>query len=406
MDTVEGVTCPAWIPNCRPQHNTLKSCHFSCGAYCQSLRGDGPCFSGDDEGEGVECKFGYRGAKYTPDPSLRDESGWLEGKEHWEEGGPDDCMTCPVGFQILPEYGDGTGRCVPCPDGWLDPATGRIVQPGCAGGQFVGLAPGAGGEPGQLEASADYEDVAGCEPTAEIPEPGAKVLAKIPDDVLKTSPFFANYTEEWYTGVIYGWDKEADILSVKFDDGGPLVEYDPGVPASLGTDVIPLPDVGDKVTVSQTYWDSCCDDEYDPKKSGPLVIGEIGEVLRVITPQDGHGGGYSVLSPDGRKWIYSTGEVLKLVGEVKCPLPGEVTLNTVGQVPNNLLELKDLPKGGSAQPDKWWQKAAVDPDCCCCARDLWVGCWGWCGDGTTPKSLHDHGPKRFRAGYGTTTAPY
>ncbi len=26
---------------------------------------------------------------------------WLEGKQHWAEGGPDDCMTCPVGEQQL-----------------------------------------------------------------------------------------------------------------------------------------------------------------------------------------------------------------------------------------------------------------------------------------------------------------
>ena len=41
-----------------------------------------------------------------------------------------------------------------------------------------------------------------------------------------------------------------------------------------------------------------------------------------------------------------------------------------------------------------------DPECCCCTRDLWVGCWGWCGDGSdsTP-TLADSAPA-FRAGEG------
>ena len=93
--------------------------------------------SGDADGEGRDCKFGYRGATQTPSLADEEESGWLEKPSMWAKGGPKDCMTCPVGFKIKPLYGDGTGPCVPCADGWVDSDTGLITEEGCAGGAWM-----------------------------------------------------------------------------------------------------------------------------------------------------------------------------------------------------------------------------------------------------------------------------
>ena len=41
-----------------------------------------------------------------------------------------------------------------------------------------------------------------------------------------------------------------------------------------------------------------------------------------------------------------------------------------------------------------------DPECCCCTRDLWVGCWGWCGDGSDSTPTLAHMAPAFRAGEG------
>ena len=46
----------------------------------------------------------YRGAPRTPDPSVKENSGWLEGKKHWKEGGASDCITCPVGFKVWANF--------------------------------------------------------------------------------------------------------------------------------------------------------------------------------------------------------------------------------------------------------------------------------------------------------------
>ena len=69
-----------------------------------------------------------------------------------------------------------------------------------------------------------------------------------------------------------------------------------------------------------------------------------------------------------------------------------VKINPVGNEMNQLKEVDDLPDGMKALPE--------DPECCCCTRDLWVGCWGWCGDGSdsTP-TLSEKAPP-FRAGEG------
>lgn len=96
FDSPPDITCPTFIPNCKPQYNTLKECDFSCGSYCQAIRGDGPCLSGDSAGEGRDCKFGYRGASQTPSLADEEESGWLEKASMWAEGGPKDCMTVCV----------------------------------------------------------------------------------------------------------------------------------------------------------------------------------------------------------------------------------------------------------------------------------------------------------------------
>jgi hypothetical protein len=220
FDSLPDVTCPTFIPNCKPQFNTLKECDFSCGAYCQAIRGDGPCLSGDAEGEGRDCKFGYRGASQTPSLSDEEESGWLEKPSAWPKGGPKDCMTCPVGFKIKPLYGDGTGPCIPCADGWVDSDTGLIKEPGCGGGQYVTLE--AGAEPGAALPTDKYSVVAGCLPTPEAPTDGTQILAKIPDD-LKDLPFFADYKGELYPAQVLGTDTEEEKMAIKFADGGPFV---------------------------------------------------------------------------------------------------------------------------------------------------------------------------------------
>ena len=290
FDSPPQVTCPSFIPNCKPQHNTLKECDFSCGAYCQAIRGDGPCLSGDAEGEGRDCKFGYRGASLTPSLADEEESGWLEKPSMWAKGGPKDCMTCPVGFKIKPLYGDGTGPCMPCAEGWVDSDTGLITEAGCAGGQYVKLTPGE--EPGQALPSDDYSVVAGCTPTPEVPVTGAQILAKVPAD-LKDSSFFENYAGDYYPAQvscappaappaarplglgpvppgalcvcvrragqrvrhasvcdaaavpqILGQDADEDKLAIKFADGGPFVGLDPGIDATaLGDEFVALPKV-------------------------------------------------------------------------------------------------------------------------------------------------------------------
>ena len=52
------------------------------------------------------------------------------------------------------------------------------------------------------------------------------------------------------------------------------------------------------------------------------------------------------------------------------------------------------------EPPAGMEAVPEDPECCCCTRDLWVGCWGWCGDGSdsTP-TLADDAPA-FRGGEG------
>ena len=320
FDSPPKVTCPAFIPNCKPQLNTLEECDFSCGAYCQAIRGDGPCLSGLSDGEGRDCKFGYRGASQTPSLADEEESGWLEKPSAWSQGGPKDCMTCPVGFKIKPMYGDGTGPCIPCEEGWVDSDTGLITEPGCGGGQFVTLAPGE--EPGQALPTEEYSVVAGCLPTPDLPTDGAEILVKIPDD-LKETPFFASYQSEFYPAQVLGTDPEEDKMAVKFVDGGPFVGLDPGIDSTkLGEDYVPLPKVGDKVTLATEYWDSCCAEEYDPSKAGPLRLGDVGEVYYAAPADAEDEVPYAVLAPNGVKWMYGAGQVLPLVGEIKCSLPG------------------------------------------------------------------------------------
>jgi hypothetical protein len=76
-------------------------------------------------------------------------------------------MTCPVGFKVKPLYGDGTGPCIPCADSWVDSETGLIKEPGCGGGEYVTLEPGA--EPGAALPTDQYSVVAGCLPTPDSP---------------------------------------------------------------------------------------------------------------------------------------------------------------------------------------------------------------------------------------------
>ena len=90
----------------RKQESTLRCTHarvLCCvNRNAQAIRGDGPCVSGDSDGTGRECKFGYRGARETPSVAEEEESGWLEKPSMWHKGGPKDCMTCPVGFKVEP----------------------------------------------------------------------------------------------------------------------------------------------------------------------------------------------------------------------------------------------------------------------------------------------------------------
>lgn len=386
--TPQGETCPWWIPNCLPKRNSLKECHFSCGAYCQALRADGPCLSGDAAGEFGEqrdCKFGYRGTSLTPDLSLKEESGWLEHKKYWGEGGPTDCMTCPVGFKIKPLYGDGTGACIACDDGWIDTETGAILEDGCAGAEYVKME--FGEEPGMKKPTDEYEVVAGCKAEFSPPVVGMQVLAAIPDEVKEKDPFFYKFDEPSYLATVYGVDSEEEVMSVKYADGGPLLSLKEGLPIELGAKgYVPVPMEGDKVTLSADYWDACCNETagggYSPGANGPLELGDVGEVSSVLPPEAGEFKAISVLAPNGQRWMYGVGDVLKVIGEVKCRLPGRINANSVGAVANKVPE---------------------DPRCCCCARDLWVGCWGWCGDTTEsqkPMSYPQEKAVRFRAGHG------
>ena len=125
---------------------------------------------------------------------------------------------------------------------------------------------------------------------------------------------------------------------------------------------------------------------------GPLALGDVGEVTSALPPEANDPAPYTVLAPNGVRWMYGAGQVLPLIGEVKCPLPGLVKVNTVGNEMNQLKEVEEPPEGMESVPE--------DPECCCCTRDLWVGCWGWCGDGSgsTPTLTHD--APAFRAGEG------
>jgi len=402
-DSKKGETCPPFIPNCDARRNTLTKCHFSCGSYCQSIRGDGPCFSGDASGEMSDCKFGYRGAPATPDPSVKENSGWLEGKKYWKQGGASDCITCPVGFKLQAEFGDGSGRCLPCAEDWIDSETGEIKEEGCSGGQFAVLE--LGEEPGTRVASEDeFAIVPGCLIPSSRPLIGAQILAAVPDKV-KDDEMFEADPDAKYLAKVQGYDGEDNVLSVRFENKGPFVSFEDGVPAEVGEGFLPMPKVGDKVTLAQDYWDGCCKEEYRSSKSGPLQLGDVGEVTIVgkgsrMLP---HALSIQVLGPNGEEWAYQPGEVLKLLGEVTCPLPGYVTGNSVGTVSNALLHQEGGEEEGATEPN--------DPQCCCCQRDLWVGCWGWCGDATALPATMPQGAPNFRAGKGAKakeidTRPY
>eukprot|EP00961_Rhodomonas_salina_P044700 600556-Rhodomonas_salina.2 len=132
-----------------------------------------------------------------------------------------------------------------------------------------------------------------------MPAVGAQILAKIPEED-KDTPFFAEYPADyypvlralfrlfctrsvvltygpmWYQAEVQGVDEEEGKLAVQFADGGPFVGYEPGIPATVGEDFVPLPEFGsdlgcgahvqegDKVTLSQEYWDECCSESWDP----------------------------------------------------------------------------------------------------------------------------------------------
>ncbi len=83
-------------------------------------------------------------------------------------------------------------------------------------------------------------------------------------------------------------------MAVQFSDGGPLVGYDPGIEAKVGEDFVPLPKEGDKVTVSAEYWAECCADGWDPSVSGPLRLGDVGEVSSVLPPEANEPAPYTV----------------------------------------------------------------------------------------------------------------
>ena len=125
---------------------------------------------------------------------------------------------------------------------------------------------------------------------------------------------------------------------------------------------------------------------------GPLALGDVGEVTSALPPEANDPAPYTVLAPNGVRWMYGAGQVLPLIGEVKCPLPGLVKINTVGKEMNQLKEVEEPPEGMESVPE--------DPECCCCTRDLWVGCWGWCGDGSDSTPTLAHMAPAFRAGEG------
>ena len=144
--------------------------------------------------------------------------------------------------------------------------------------------------------------------TPDSPTDGAQILAKIPDD-LKDGVFFADYQGDFYPAQVLGTDTEEAKMAIKFADGGPFVglgansiffffefiadvghdskylirplfNIDPGIDMTKrGDEFVALPKVGDKVTLAQSYWDSCCAEEYDPAKDGPLRLGDVGEVV-------------------------------------------------------------------------------------------------------------------------------
>jgi hypothetical protein len=37
FDTPSDETCPSFIPNCKPNQNSLSECDLSCGSYCQVI---------------------------------------------------------------------------------------------------------------------------------------------------------------------------------------------------------------------------------------------------------------------------------------------------------------------------------------------------------------------------------
>jgi len=201
---------------------------------------------------------------------------------------------------------------------------------------------------------------------------------------LKEETFFAGYPGDYYPAQVLGIDQDEKKLAFKFTDGGPFVGFDPGIDlTAIGDDYVLLPKVGDKVTLSTEYWDSCCDEAYDPDVDGPLALGDVGEVTSALPPEANDPAPYTVLAPNGVRWMYGAGQVLPLIGEVKCPLPGLVKINTVGNEMNQLKEVEEPPEGMESVPE--------DPECCCCTRDLWVGCWGWCGDGCCTVRWISHG---------------
>ena len=285
--------------------------------------------SGDAEGEGRDCKFGYRGASQTPDTSLTEESGWLEHEKYWAIGGPTDCMTCPVGFKIDPMYGDGTGTCVACDERWIDSDTGSITEPGCGGAEFAKMQ--FGDEPGMKEVTGEYEVVPGCKAEEAQPIVGQQVLAAVPEEAKEKEEFFKGYKDDIYPATVYGVDEEEEVMSVQYDDGGPLVSLKDGLPAQLGEKgFLPIPKTGDKVTLSAGYWDTCCNETkgqaYDPSLDGPLKLGDVGEVSSELPPEAGEDATLTVLAPNGDRWMYAAGDVLKVrnpacaifVGRIDC----------------------------------------------------------------------------------------
>jgi hypothetical protein len=120
------------------------------------------------------------------------------------------------------------------------------------------------------------------------------------------------------------------------------VGFDPGIDlTAIGDDYVLLPKVGDKVTLSTEYWDSCCSEEYNAKVAGPLRLGDVGEVTNVSPAEASSTSvlGYNVLAPNGVRWRYGAGQVLPLIGEIKCSLPGLIKVNTVGNEMNQLKEV-------------------------------------------------------------------